>query len=83
MLMFRSGSSMASVESRMFWVMLVLSPRVIPMLEKVVLQFTDDVRVDCVIACGLYIEVRLLRSKLVVAKLTLAENELLGFALES
>ena len=25
-------------------------------------QLTDEVRVDCVIACGLYIEVRLLRS---------------------
>ena len=32
------------------------------MLENVVLQLTDDVRVDCVIACGLYIDVRLLRS---------------------
>jgi hypothetical protein len=53
------------------------------MLENDVFQFTDDVRVDCVNACGLYIDVRLLRSKLVVAKFTLADNELVGLDLAS
>ena len=43
-----------------------------PILEKRVCQETDEVRVDCVSACGLYIEVRLLRSYDDVAKFTLA-----------
>ena len=42
------------------------------MLENDVCHPTDDVRIDCVIAWGLYMEFRLLRSKLDVAKLTLA-----------
>jgi hypothetical protein len=46
------------------------------MLEKLVLQLTDEVRVDCVIDWGLYIEFRLLDSKFDVAKLTLADSEL-------
>lgn len=43
-----------------------------PMLENVVLQLTEEVRVDCVSDCGLYTLVRLLRSYLEDAKLTLA-----------
>ena len=46
----------------MFWFKLVVELNVIPMLENVVLHDTDEVRVDCVSVCGLYIEVRLLRS---------------------
>ncbi len=60
--MFRSGSVIATVVSRMFCARLALDDNDSPMLEKVVLQLTDDVRVDCVMACGLYIDVRLLRS---------------------
>jgi hypothetical protein len=43
-------------------------------LEKRVQKLTDEVRVLCVKRCGLYIEVRLLGSKLDVAKLTLADS---------
>ncbi len=59
---FRSGSVSAMVESRMFWFKLVVVLSVIPILENVVLHDTEDVRVDCVIDCGLYIDERLLRS---------------------
>ena len=62
MLMFRSGSVRAMVESRMFWLILVVRPRLMPMLEKLVLHDTELVRVDCVMRCGLYIDVRLLGS---------------------
>ena len=60
--MFRSGSVSCMVESRVFCdrFIVVLSER--PMLEKLVLQLTDDVRVDCVMSCGLYILLRLFRS---------------------
>ena len=50
------------------------------MLENDVCHPTDDVRIDCVIAWGLYMEFRLLRSKLDVAKLTLAVRLLYGLA---
>ena len=62
MLMFRSGRVMAMLESRMFCERFIelLSDK--PILEKVVLQLTEDVRVLCVSACGLYKLVRLLRS---------------------
>ena len=53
---------MASDESRMFWLRFVVADSDMPMLEKVVLQLTDDVRVDWVIVCGLYIDVRLFLS---------------------
>ena len=46
----------------MFWLRLVVALSDMPMLENDVLQLTDDVRVDCVMVCGLYILVRLLRS---------------------
>ena len=46
----------------MFCARLVVALKDRPILEKVVLQLTDDVRVDCVKVCGLYILVRLLRS---------------------
>ena len=36
--------------------------RVMPMLEKPVLQLTDEVRVLCVMVCGLSMLLRLLRS---------------------
>ena len=60
--MLRSGSVMLMVESRMFCdrLAVLLSER--PMLENVVLHETDDVLVDCVSDCGLYSELRLLRS---------------------
>ena len=44
---------MAMVESRMFWLRLAVELSDRPMLENVVLQLTDDVRVDCVSVCGL------------------------------
>ena len=50
------------VESRMFWFKLVVVLSVMPMLEKVVLHETDEVRVDWVSDWGLYIDVRLFRS---------------------
>ena len=62
MLMFRSGSVSAMVESRIFWFRFTVELRLMPMLEKLVLQLTDEVRVDCVIDWGLYIEVRLFGS---------------------
>jgi hypothetical protein len=71
------------VESRIFWFRFIVELRLMPMLEKVVLQLTDDVRVDCVIDWGLYIEFRLLGSKFVVAKFTLADSVLYGLALAS
>ena len=40
-------------ESRIFWFKLVVELSVIPMLEKVVLHATEEVRVDCVSVCGL------------------------------
>ena len=67
-------------ESRMFWFRFMVLLSVSPMLENDVLQFTLDVLVLCVMACGLYMLVRLLRSKLDVAKFTLAENVLKGLA---
>ena len=60
--MLRSGSVIAMVESRMFWLRLAVELSVMPMLENVVLQLTEEVRVDWVSDCGLYILVRLLRS---------------------
>ena len=53
---------MAMVESRIFCATLAVALRLIPMLEKFVLHDTDDVRVDCVRAVGLYSEPRLLFS---------------------
>ena len=46
----------------MFWLRFTVELSVMPMLEKVVLQLTEDVRVLCVMVCGLYILYRLLRS---------------------
>ena len=60
--MFRSGNVIEMVVSRMFCDKFMVDESDSPMLEKVVLHDTDEVRVDCVIACGLYIDVRLLRS---------------------
>ena len=60
--MFKSGKVMAIVESRMFWFKLAVELSESPILEKVVLQFTEEVRVDCVSVCGLYKLLRLLRS---------------------
>ena len=57
-----SGSVRAMVVSRMFWLRFTVELSVMPMLEKVVLQLTEDVRVLCVMVCGLYILYRLLRS---------------------
>ena len=37
----------------MFWFKLAVELMVMPMLEKVVLQLTDEVRVLCVSVCGL------------------------------
>ena len=51
--MLRSGSVMARVESTMFCERLAVELSVMPMLENVVLQLTDDVRVDWVSVCGL------------------------------
>ena len=73
----------AMVLSRIFWFKLVDEVSVMPMLENVVLHDTDDVRVDCVSAWGLYIEPRLSFSKLVVAKFTLADSCEYGLALAS
>jgi hypothetical protein len=67
----------------MFWSRFTVPLSVIPRLENVVFQLTDEVRVLCVIACGLYIDVRLLRSKLDVAKFTRADSVVKGFALAS
>ena len=53
---------MAILESRIFCERFADELSDIPILENVVLQLTEDVRVDCVMACGLYILVRLLRS---------------------
>ena len=52
----------ATVESLMFWLRLVDPLIVMPRLENVVLQLTDDVLVLWVIDCGLYMLFRLLRS---------------------
>ena len=57
-----SGSVSAMVVLRMFWLRFTVELSVMPMLEKVVLQLTEDVRVLCVMVCGLYILYRLLRS---------------------
>ena len=62
MLIFRFGKVSETIESRMFCATLASALSDMPILEKLVLQFTDDVRVLWVIAWGLYIEVRLLRS---------------------
>ena len=43
--MLRSGSVIAIDESRMFWLRLAVELMDSPMLENVVLQLTDDVRV--------------------------------------
>ena len=59
---FKSGNVIPMVESRMFWFRLTVELSVIPILEKLVLQLTELVRVDWVIACGLYIELRLFGS---------------------
>jgi hypothetical protein len=67
----------------MFWFKLVDEVSVMPMLENVVLHDTDDVRVDCVSDWGLYIELRLSLSKLLVAKFTLADNCEYGLAFAS
>ena len=53
MLMLRSGSVMAMDESRMFCERLAVELSDIPMLEKLVLQLTEEVLVLCVIVCGL------------------------------
>ena len=50
------------VESRIFWLKFNDVDKLIPMLEKPVLYDIEEVRVDWVISCGLYIDVRLLRS---------------------
>ena len=47
------------VESRMFWFKLVVRLSVMPKLEKPVFHDTELVRVDCVKACGLYMDERL------------------------
>ena len=60
--MLRSGSVMATDESRMFCERLAVELSVIPRLENVVFQLTDEVRVLCVMLCGLYRLLRLLRS---------------------
>jgi hypothetical protein len=46
----------------MFCVTFKVEDNVIPILEKPVFHDTDEVRVDCVLVCGLYIEFRLLCS---------------------
>jgi hypothetical protein len=46
----------------MFWFKFTVELSVIPILEKEVLHDTELVRVDWVIACGLYIDVRLFLS---------------------
>ena len=74
---------MAILESRIFCERLAEELSDSPMLEKVVLQLTEEVRVDWVSDCGLYILVRLLRSYFEDAKLTLAERLLKGLALAS
>ena len=51
MLIFKSGKVMAILESRMFWLRLAVELRVMPILENVVLQLIEDVRVLCVIVC--------------------------------
>ena len=51
--MFKSGNVMAMLESRMFCERLAVELRVIPMLENVVLQLTEEVLVDCVSVWGL------------------------------
>ena len=58
----RSGRVKAMVESRIFCATLAVALRLMPMLEKFVLQETDEVLVDCVRAVGLYSEPRLLFS---------------------
>ena len=50
------------IESRMFWLRLNVLVSVMPRLENFVPYDTELVRVDCVSDCGLYIDVRLLRS---------------------
>lgn len=51
--MLRSGRVMAMLESRMFCERLAVELSESPMLEKVVLHDTEDVRVDWVSVCGL------------------------------
>ena len=76
MLMVIFGNVTAIEVSRMFWFRFMSALIDIPMLENFVDQATDEVRCDCVIAWGLYIELRLLRSYVEVAKFTLAVNVL-------
>ena len=61
------GSSSVTDESRMFCWALTSVERLSPMLLNVKPIETDDVRVVCVRACGLYIDVRLFCSKLLEA----------------
>jgi hypothetical protein len=53
------------------------------MLENVLVQETEEVRVLCVIDCGLYRLERLFLSKLDEAKFTLAVNVVKGLAFAS
>ena len=62
MLTFRSGNVIAIDESRMFCERLAELLSDSPRLENVVLQLTEEVRVDWVSDCGLYMLFRLLRS---------------------
>ena len=59
MVMLRSGSVRATVESRIFCVALAVVESVMPMLLNVVPHETDDVLVLWVIVVGLYIDDRL------------------------
>ena len=60
--MSRLGNDRLMVESRMFWLRFIVDDNDMPMLEKLVEYDTEDVRVDCVRVCGLYIEFRLFGS---------------------
>ena len=52
--MLSEGKVKSMVVSRMFWFRFIVPKSDIPMLENVVFNETEEVRVLCVIACGLY-----------------------------
>ena len=81
--MLRSGNVIEMVESRMFCERFAEDDKLRPMLEKPVLHDTEEVRVLCDLYDGLYRDDRLLVSYDDVAKLTLADRLLNGFAFES
>ena len=81
--MLRSGNVIEMEESRIFCERFAEDDRLRPMLENPVLHDTEDVRVLCDLYDGLYSDDRLLVSYEDVAKFTLADRLLNGFALES